>query len=177
MKKAIWSLALVAVGIQSSAAMAIYRPGWERPVLEAKMIEMDAMGHEIGIGLDKVLTMHQQDGAQHPTMLTLVEEQKVFCVRAPCPPIKQKVEFVLRKPTAAGCGSLRYFGVDKRALLFARGRVMPAGAKTIQLVDHTTRLCDDYKKYTWEAKMTDAGRGGMRVRQLFGNPTPVITIQ
>ena len=62
---------VAALTLQSTSALAIHRPGWERPVLEAQMTEFDSLGHEIGIGLEKVLTMNRRDGAASATSFTL----------------------------------------------------------------------------------------------------------
>ena len=158
-------IAVLTLGTVS--AFGVYRPGWERPILRAQMMEQDSLGHEVGIGLDKTLTMNRQDGAPQPTSLTFTEEQRVYCVVAPCPPIRHTDQFTITNRRLGSCGSTVYTAVETSN----RGRVE---GRTLTLVDHATRVCDDYRPYRWEAQLT-AGRRD--VRQLFGNPKPVASIQ
>lgn len=174
MKKFMFALVAVA-SFNSATSFAIVRPGWERPILKAEMVELDETGHEISQPGDITLTMNQRDGAPAPTSFTLVEKRKVFCVRAPCPPITSKVQFKIVDKKPAGCGSFEYTARDKNALLAG---IRPLPVTTLKVVDHTTRLCDDYKKYMWEAKVqTTSPTARYRQRSLFGNPEPVYTIQ
>jgi len=165
-------LVLTAAFITSIAAQAITIPGWERPIERADLEEFDGQGREIGIGLDKSLTMLRRDRSRYATSLIFNEDQRVYCVTYPCPPLRNSSVFKLRRPVPTECGSTKYVGFERT---FRPGRLLPRLAKKIELVDHRTRYCRDYKRNLWEVTITDYDR---RLTRWFGgNPEPVYSIQ
>src|SRR5688572_14741378 len=106
------ALVVAVAMIAGVSAQAIYDPNWERPILEAEMKEFDADGHEVAIGQDLILTMHQRDGQKDATMFSLVEEQRIFCVRAPCPQPRFTTKFMVTKVTKVRAGK-KYLAVEK----------------------------------------------------------------
>jgi len=79
--------------------------------------------------------MTKQDGAKDATSFVFTEEVRVFCVKAPCPPIKRTVIFEDVKKAPVGCGSFRYTATEKMKPDFHHKLVQPR--RTIQVVDHT----------------------------------------
>jgi hypothetical protein len=159
--------------ITSVASQAYFRPGWERPILKASLIELDQTGHEINIGLDKILTMTKQDGARVVTGFKLVEEVKVMCIKAPCPPIKRTILFDRVKAVKDSCGSIRY--TAKQVLPMTQP--LTYGEIALEVHDHTNRICEDYRKYMWDVKLTIPAGNATQTRRLYGNPKGVITPQ
>jgi hypothetical protein len=169
MQKITQIVTLVAALATSVSAYAIYKPGWQRPIYKAQLVEKDTLGHELGIGFTKELTLHKMDQATRPTLLTFTEELKVYCFVAPCPRPKVTTKFVIVAKRPAGCGSVKYIAYAQK------DRTAPETPPLkLVLVDHATRVCRDYRPYRWEAKLQ---REGAPARLLFGNPEGVITIQ
>lgn len=167
--KARFASLIALVSLVAGQANAIVRPGWERPILRAELQQLAAGGAVTNYHLKKSLTMNKQDGFRQPTSFTLVEENQVFCVRAPCPPIKRVRQFRVQSVAKVGCGSVRYTSVE----------VAPHGltdfpAAVLNLTDHTTRLCDDYRPYLWEVTVRSPREA---LRRFGGKPEPVYTIQ
>jgi len=52
MNKTLNLFVVFATLVSSFAAQAYFRPGWERPIYEANLVELDSTGHAVGIGLD-----------------------------------------------------------------------------------------------------------------------------
>src|SRR5688572_18804015 len=173
MKKAILGLALVT----TLSAFADYRPGYERPVWRAAVVETDGQGREVNQGLEKILTLHKQDGARKAaTSLSLVEEHKVLCVRAPCPPQKVTHQFSVLSVKKDSCGSTHYKAMHRSEFVMGIA-ISPEVANRkpleLELVDHAGRNCDDNRPYRWEAKM----KGGhlKKARHFHGDPEVVFT--
>ncbi len=165
----LWLGSFAAVALVASSAHAIYRPGWERPVLRAPLNELSG-GTVVNHGLKKSLTLNKADGSRKAaTSYTLIEEQRVFCFRAPCPPVKRVRQFAIQSSREVGCGSRKITAVEQA----------PAGltdfpAATLSVVDHSTRRCDDFQPYTWAVTV---GSKREATRHFGGNPEPVYTIQ
>ncbi len=169
-----WMVALTLVTALSAQAGMVL--GKEHPVAAAKMTEVDADGHEIGISLEKVLTLNKRDEVQFPTSFTLVEEMRVMCIVAPCPQPKEVKHFFNVSLRSIGCGSVEY--TASRPLLgFSQpnhGMPRPIPTEVLKVVDHRYRLCDDYRPFMWEATITSSFRS---VRHMHGNPKDVMTAQ
>lgn len=161
-------LLVAATMLHAVSALAIFDPSWERPIMEASLVEFDQTGHEVVGHVEKKLTMHRRDGQRKATMFTFSEEQQVMCVTAPCPPLKEVEKFKVLSFETDDCHSTIYRAVS-------RGRNSPR--VELKLVDHTTSFCDIYRKYAWEVELTYPRRPRSIVRNLYGNPEAVVTIQ
>lgn len=154
-------VALAAFGfINTSFAVVI--PGWERPTLRAEMKEV--VKPKPGLTFQYYLTLNKRDGALHPTSLSFTSEQVIYCVTTPCPRPTTTQNFRIGRIEKDGCGSTVYYASEN---------VNHTEPAYIQLVDHSTRHCEDYKPYRWEMQIT-----GFRFqKKLVGNPEGVVTIQ
>ncbi|MBI4402574.1 MAG: hypothetical protein HY537_00340 [Deltaproteobacteria bacterium] len=163
--RTLFLISLVVSMLATLSARAVYIPGWERPVKQALLTEFDAMGHEVGIGLEKVLIMNKRDNFPRPTSFTFQEEKQVYCITYPCPRIKQTSTFMVANVISDRCGSTLYIAYETGFLSLKR--------RTLEVADHTTRICDDYRGYIWDVSLVGAGAK----RQFGGNPGDVISIQ
>lgn len=161
--------------ISAYHAFGIVIPGWERPVLKSSIEEQDQLGHEITIGIDKTLAMNRQDGAAHATSFTFFEEHRLHCMPNTCPPIPETSIFFVTDVRTESCGSTVYFA-EEMVPANLDGKVTQA-PRALRVVDHRTRLCEDYKKYEWEAAISTNPTQDGNVRLFFGNPIAVTTIQ
>ncbi len=160
--------------ISAYHAYGIIAPGWQRPVFQASLEEQDATGHEVTIGLDKTLTMNREDGSARPTSFTFFEEHRMHCLPGTCSPIPETALFIVKTIRTGACGSTFYIA-QEFVPADLQGNVT-RNPRTLQVVDHSTRLCEDYQKFGWEATLINsAGQDGTRT--LFGNPEPVVSVQ
>jgi len=165
----LWLGSFAALALVASSAHAIYRPGWERPVLRAELQQLSG-GTVINYHLKKSLTLNKADGSRKAaTSYTLVEEQQVYCIQAPCPPIKRVRQFVIQSSRAVGCGSKKITAVEQAPV-----GLTDFPAATLTVLDHSARRCDDRQLYTW---MITVGSKREAKRFFGGNPEPVYTIQ
>lgn len=167
MKQFSMLVALVAL-MGSMSAHAIIRPGWERPILKAEMHEFDADGHEVAIGQDRILTMHKRDGQKNATTFSLVEEHRIFCVRAPCPQPRFTTVFNIVKIQRTLRG-VKYTAMEKQVI---DPRVRLAPPRKLEVLD-VGRAVLTGARYRWNARIT----GFQTNRKLVGDPEPVFTIQ
>jgi len=184
-----------------TSAYSIYNPRWERPIERADLTEMDDAGHEIGSWIKHQLTKNRRDGAKRTTSFDLAESSApvpcprvepcidpvIVCVRAPCPQPKPMCQhwtrcwngaqyfanthFRVVRAETIECGSTRYIAIESPGKKGSESQMSYRPA-VLSLIDHTTRVCEDYKKYLWEVRV----RSGKKVRRLVGNPEPVFTI-
>ena len=168
--KTILKLFLVTL-VTAQFAQADWRPNWERPIFNAMLTELDFLGHEINVGLNKSLTMNKRDGMRDATSFTFAEDAQVFCITAPCPPIRMTTQFKQVQKRPAGCGSVKYTAYEAPVFSNPNQRLMPR--RVLEVVDHSNRLCTDYHKYAWEVTLTTPGAHTQRT--LFGTPEPVYT--
>ncbi len=155
--------ALVAFGITSSS-FAVIKPGWERPILRAYMKEVGSTKPATNVF---ILTMNKKDslrGSTKPTSFTFTTERNIMCITAPCPRPSVSTQFTIQSVTKDSCGSTVYH---------ARENVGHTEPTILELVDHSTRLCEDYRPHRWELKLM----GFRFTRNFVGNPEGVITIQ
>lgn len=150
---------LILASIKASAI-----PLVERPILTAEMIEFsDDAGHERHRKTQ--MTLNQRDFANSPTSILVEEGIPIrFCLVAPCPKPVEASLFRIAKITKDDCGSTVYRAYP---VSFAIRRPL-----TLLLIDHVTRLCEDYRKYRWEAVIQPSVVG--RPREFAGNPLPVL---
>lgn len=164
------------IALAASAAQAVHIPGWERPVYRANLVELDDQnGNVIESHLKKSLTMHKQQGAASATSLTFREEEQVYCITAPCPPITHTTVYrIVGKPEVDGCGTTHYtaYETSPADLMDDRPQVNPP--RRLLLADHTTRKCKDLRRYRWELQI-DGHREDARF--FGGNPSALLTIQ
>ena len=141
-----------------------------RPIAIAALTEIDLTGHEVGSELLKQLTMNQQDGAGEATSVTLHEMSQVYCVTTPCSLVANIAVFKLVQTRPGNCGSTLYTAVESTPREGQEPRVM-------EVVDHRSRICEDYKKYLWELKLSTTSNGQSSIRFFQGNPQSTYAIQ
>lgn len=175
MKQIVTKFVGILITVGALSAQAVYVPGWDRPVESAKLTEVDATGHEVGIGLEKTLTLHKMDTAQqNATSFTFAEEMNVFCKMAPCNPIPAIAKFRVVRVSQDRCGSTVY--TAQEIVKPGRDSESDPFLRALRVVDHATRLCEDYRPFRWEAELTSVSNVS-NVRNFQGNPEPVYTIQ
>lgn len=163
-------LALVVVTIAAgSNAFGIWDPQWERPVMESNNMEITEarFGFEDLERADLVLT--QRDGSSAPTGMKLTLENSQSNT-----PTVIWLEVVHVEP--AGCGSIRYVA----NLPTTKTKKAMGKRFSVNLVDHTHRLCMDKVAGQWEASIRSGyGFCGTMdsTASLTGIATAVYTIQ
>lgn len=137
-------------------------PGWEKPILKATMQVRSALG--VFKNADEAkLAMTQNSGDKAPSGFVLLIDGQV-----------RKFKIQTRVPDT-NCNSVDYVAVAVDPV-DAEGKA----AMTLQLTDHTNRICKDVREHDWEAtvkkfdKITEAELGSA---ELAGNPHTVISIQ
>jgi hypothetical protein len=170
MKQLTLALALLILG---GNANAIYNPEWERPIFGAEMeITHTNRGFE---GVSEVnLVLTKRDGENEMTGMILS-----FLQAHPLKGFIGEVEreLVITNISKDNCGSTIY-----NAQL-ATSHDLPLedvqARFSISLTDHSTRLCEDYRPYGWEAHVREGyGWCGTMdaTMELVGNPEPLRTI-
>jgi hypothetical protein len=151
--KMISSLILGTLTMITVSAQAYYRPNWERPILRADLSIEEATGIFKNTRTVE-LTLNKRDGNQTATSFTLKLDGS-----------KNPIELAIDRVESVGCGSVKY-------------TAMKVGGMSIQLIDHTQRLCMDYQPFAWRGQIGRVASpqysGSMKV---VGNPTGVITPQ
>ncbi len=164
MNKKLVSLMMLGSMVSAFSAFAVFDPTWERPIAVAQLVEIEE-GHEVGIGLDKELTLNRRDGSEEATTLQLEEERQVQCITAPCNPIKEKLYFRVVNVKKTSCGATVYKAVENTRILHPR---------ELTLIDNTSNICEVFNhKYLWTVQIPEGGK----VRRLYGNPESVVTIE
>lgn len=153
----VW-IAALAAGFSARAGAASVFSAIDAPAAKAELIEKQA-GREMGIGLKKALTEYRRAGTDAVTRFRFLEERKVYCVVAPCPPLATTSDFFVVKREKVGCDSVKYTVREEN---LTRGR-------TMEIVDHSRRSCDDYRPFVWEVTLFD----GAGARRFYGSPAPV----
>ena len=168
------NLAMVVAFSTCLSAMAIFNPNWERPLFEAQMTEYDASSHEVGQGLEKILSLNQRDGYNSPTTLTFTEETYNTCLMLylpgqNCPLTRKDIKiFVIESTQRDGCGSITY---QARELM--NGFASRSSA-VITLNDHRADLCDHVVLSNWDAQLSEPFA---KLRSFRGNPAGVATAE
>lgn len=72
-------------------------------------------------------------------------------------------EFYPVRKSITNCGSTRYQAIELSS------KMRPMRPAMIEVVDHSTRMCDDLRRYGWDVKLVDQ----KNVRLFGGNPKPV----
>ena len=137
------------------------KPTWERPVLSAEMIQV---GNQVPTA---TLTANKRDLAEQFTSFTFVEKIPANCGQnSRCPDMQDKSDFLISDVARTYCGSIAYTAKQWNT------RTGELGQATLELTDHSTRVCNDYKPFEWELTVTTP----YYTRSFQGNATPVFTI-
>jgi len=162
----------------SVPALAIYAPNWERPILKAKM---EVTHTEFGFQNveDVVVTLTKRDGEKNATGVTIeytlplqADSEETSRI------VKQLQIYNIEKDS---CGSTMISARLPESKVGEDNRPFHGmGARfNLTLMDHSTRICEDYRPYRWEIYARE-GYGwcgtGDSVIEAVGNPSPVITI-
>ncbi len=138
----------IATGIALMSTAAVYATTvGAAPLSAARLTELSADGREIAPGYEKSLTV-LGSSRQDPQSLILKEE----IPSKDGAPVES--QFVITKKSPAGCGSVK---------LEAREKTPGTVNRVIEVVDHTTRVCDDYQPYRWEMILKEEGREPRRL--------------
>lgn len=133
---------LVAVAMVSLSAFGVHRPGWERPVYNVPLEQIDGDGR---YPRPTNLMINKQSVAKQFTSFKLVEDTGVRCITTPCPSEQTTVFYVTGVSKNRG-GSTIYEASTLRS--FPLGIVVPKPGtvvRTIQLFDHSTNRLARYK--------------------------------
>ncbi len=166
------NLVIAAIMLGSLSAQGVIRPGWERPIWKAELVELSLQGEDRELNGDfQTLIVHQRDEAKKPTSFSFIEGQNgVRCgVDMRCMPVR--IAFFIYKIMDAGCGSVKYLAREIRR---TQPDMLPP-LKRLEVVDHANRLCDDYRPYRWEVGLIQPDAESDIIRLFGGNPEPVIT--
>lgn len=158
------NLVLVAAAVSGVAAHAVVRPGWERPILQARITPID---DSIKYPVAEHLTLNKQDGAAKPTSFKMVEDTGLRCITTPCPS-HVTTTWRITDVESAGGGSVLYKAVEN---LFPRPNVRLMPPRRLQVIDHTRNITERVFTHLWEVKIE--GRG--TERSYVGKPAPVYT--
>lgn len=165
---------ILTVGLE---AQAVFLPNVERPRYKTILTEVDEVGQPVQHRSAAKLTHYRRDGQEVNSSFLFEETQRVFCITAPCPPLKTVSRFQVVDYQRDFCGSVEYeadittFGTLDAANDFlddvrkARGHV----------IDHTQRNCKDRIAHNIEVKLVSAD--GHKVRYFVGNAEPTNIIQ
>lgn len=166
MKNVVLSVMILAGSVFSVRAQAVEVPGWDRPQAEATMKVTQAKG-----------TLSQIDSVDLQLNQRSVEA-KINKTH--------KLVFHIVEVTEAGCGSKKVLARVSQPSVGSGPTVAGGVVKhfVLQLIDHRTRVCEDYRPYMWEAKITQIRKSavfqaGVPVGSvvLEGDPQPIYTIQ
>ena len=169
----LFNLALVSLMFVSLSASAILRPGWQRPIMSARMTELSSNGQTINDGYKKVMTLHKLDESKKATQISFKEEQSVMCpmIYIPgyrCPSfIEVNTVFTIESIKTDSCGKKTYVA---RELM--DGRITRSSA-VLTLQDFTQDRCEYVVHSTWFARIANIHG----VRSFRGNAEAVYTIQ
>ena len=161
----------------STVAFAISQPGYERPLYSAQMEKVNARGH-FELAQNVRLMMTQLDESETPTGLRLSYVNSML-EQFPEATGYSSVDLTIVETREIGCGSVQHIARlrqpnDHRDSIYNQHRF------TVVLIDHTRRICEDYRPYLWEASIREGyGWCGTMdaTMELRGNPKGVFTIQ
>lgn len=125
--KALWITAFVLTF--SSASNAMVQDGWERPVARAQMTSEAAQGLFAEVAQFD-LVMHQRDGEQAPTLFSVSVNGTT-------------ASYKITSLRGDGCGSRIY-----------NATLISNSSETLELIDHSSRMCMDFVPHTWTASVT-----------------------
>jgi hypothetical protein len=182
MKQSVTIIALLAIS-PFSQAFGDIRPGWERPIKKAEMKLVDSQGH-FGDAQDIDLTLTRRDGKNGPNKLKVTGMVLEYTINSTqgyrdgvdvVTPLREKrVLIVDQAPTKDSCGSSIYYGQ-----LAKQGQNKDVQVRfNVVLVDHSTRICKDFRPYRWEVSVREGyGWCGTMdaTMELVGNPETVYT--
>jgi hypothetical protein len=132
----------------------------------ADLIELDYLGHEISSDLSKHIAFVPLTNRVEGRDLILFKEQ-INPSSNQTPEVKIS-QFEVKKIESLGCGSFKYTATETPDSDFQNIKMRPL--KTLEVIDHTQRVCEDYKKYLWEVRMTVPVSRGSYIRFFAGNP-------
>ncbi len=158
---ALSALALVAV---SAPAHATFNPGYDRPILSAEVKVTQATGDFRELENVTIVEAHR-DGAKNVVTYTFEANGQ------------EPIKFVKISTEDAGCGSIKHTAIDIESLLDNDKR-----GYTLTLVDHSRRICEDYRPGLWDVTISKMGSmlpiaEEATVLSGYGNPELVFSIQ
>ena len=162
----------------STQAMAISKPGWERPIYSAQMEKIDARGY-FADAQNIRLTLTQLDESETPTGMSL----GYLNTRVPMSDDYTRMDLTITEKRDIGCGSVQYVAqllVPQYHIESYDKSIDNQHRFTVVLTDHTHRICRDYRPYRWEASVREGSGfcGTMdATMEIRGNPRGVFTIQ
>jgi len=128
--------------------------------MQAELVELDNEGQPVPSLTSYQLTLNKlRDRLMSFTLLQITGSKcppGALCI---LPYFEIKREFRIIKQADVGCGSRKIFAINV-------DREYPS---RLTVLDHTTRLCDDFHPYTWVVTVQE---GKHRRKNLGGNPSP-----
>ncbi|HBQ20922.1 MAG: hypothetical protein A2Z91_08715 [Deltaproteobacteria bacterium GWA2_38_16] len=186
MKKIILTV-LTIVFVTTNAGAIVMRPGHERPIFGAAMEKVDAQGHfELASNIFLELTKRDSYRAYNTDPTGMLLTYTVPSVKLSSDESDQFVsqKLVITDKRDVGCGSVQYIASLRpepilHYLPVEKTREMQHRF-TVVLIDHSQRVCEDYRPYLWEASVREGyGWCGTMdaTMEIVGNPERVYTIQ
>lgn len=132
----------------------------ERPILKASLTKADG---SVSQAVKSFLVMNENVETQEISSFTWIDQIAVRCqvaTRCPGGPMGIAARLQVESITTDSCGSMIYK---------ARDTARYHDAMKIEVTDHATRLCDDYRPYRWEVRQQVR-----EVREFVGNPYSVL---
>lgn len=122
---------LSTIALMGASAQADFVPGRERPAVfgEAQILQADGI-YKNTKAVD--VTLLSKDEVRDYTGVVLTVDG-------------QRTRFEVQSVTVVGCGSTKIVAVAKKGLA-PREDI----AAEVEILDHSTRLCDDYRRYVWD---------------------------
>jgi hypothetical protein len=150
--------------VTAFSAQAVVRPGWERPIAQARLIAVDG---KLAYPQPESLTLNRRDGIlKKASSFTLVEDTGVRCFTTPCPS-SVTTQFKIVSIDRDKYNSIVYQAVEVKTLPNTIGPMK----RVLTVIDR--RQDNGNYEFGWEVSLRHYGHA----REFRGNPTPVFTAQ
>ena len=178
-------LATVAWGVSSTAMQ--LPANTERPLFEISGKNIQIQSQSIEAVKNIELQMMRRDGSKDVTSFSFQADFFQNNIGQ-----TQNLKFFVTEITHDACGSTIYHASTAPKAPAPAYQILPvedtfhvALPKSIRrvklrLIDHSTRLCEDYKSYAWEVELHETyefSANRNTVVEFRGNPEPIYTIQ
>ena len=154
-------------------ANAVYRMGWERPIMVANLNPVESL---LLYPQAQTLTINRRDGAKQPTSFTLVEDSGIRCIKAPCPSFRTTM-FVIQKvsPSFHNADVVRYEAVEVLKNIPANVRI---ARRQLNVTESSMELVaaggNGFQRRTiWDVEIVTFPS---KLREYRGYPTTLATI-
>lgn len=178
-------LTTITLGLSASAMQ--LPTGTERPLFEISGKNVQIQSQSIEAVKNIELQMMRRDGSKDATSFSFKADFFANKIAD-----TQSFEFFVTEITHDACGSTIYHASTAPKAPAPNYQILPvedtfhvALPKSerrvkLRVIDHSTRLCEDYKSYAWEVELHETyefSANRNTVVEFLGNPEPVYTIQ